>query len=995
VSRHIRLPTIVFLLLVAYAASAAPDPKSAGAHGGAASASPAKPVTKNASKKPAPVAVPPDQIGIVDGIPIYQQEWDRLAKPYFSDVEKEAGRPLTDDERKLMQKNLLNELIRERLWVADAQRRGMKIPDSAIDSRMKQSDFFKTKGQVDESKFLAFKSSPASNYATLHQQYERELLMEEYTRWMEKRFGPREGELKKAFEERTTQASIRYFVLGPDVITLEPEASAAQIRAYYDDHPDEFETADEAHIQYIRVGGPEGAADSVRDVTSESAAKTANEVLSAIKAGAPEETAAKPYGGLRDPGWFRIGDPIRGLGRSDALASAIRTTEPGQWIREPIRVGSSAIVAKVVERKKPRRVSFVEAVPQAKRKADLALRETLTDSLARAEVRLHPENFRAPRIRAAVIARGLASFDAGSPPSSKDVDRRVAQIRKDQHQEGVSRAWQDSVRAAVSKSMIEERRLGSAMRVMRDAAIRLRKGEDGSHVATRVGASRRVFQLYHGEPPTGPMLVEGATLDSLFELRAGDVLGPRVREDSVYVVRVETSDPNFLPPYEVIRADAHAAVQDRRTADAAREGEAYFRDHRDSYLTPPRWVVDYVLFKKARPESVQVSPDSIEAYWKAHPAEFTEPARARVRHILIAFKSNDAAARAVAQQKAAAVRKRLVAGEDFAAVAREVSDDAQSAQHGGDVGEITRGTVVKEFGDAAFTIQVGELSEPVKTQFGYHILRVDERKPERLRPLEDCREEIQGVLGGDKADSLARNAAESFLAAVKAGGSFDSLAARAGGAKRSEPTATGGDLGEAGRALWLEKEIGSLEDGQVVDDVIVVPPGYLVAKRVRGIKPDRAAFEDVRERAILDAQRERRRAIADSLDARCREAVRGGADPESLFVEFGGLRPSKSFGREGPIPDLTKDPGMARDSTYISKVFASKPGTVLPPLKGNSGTLYAVVDAVAVLPASEFAKQRDALLREIVEQRVDAWTERLRSKAPIKILKKDLVPLQG
>jgi len=806
VSRHIRLPAILLLLVVAYAASAAPDVTSARAQGSGASAAPAKPAAgKNPSKKPAPVAVPPDQIGIVDGIPIYQQEWDRLAKPYFTDVEKEAGRPLTDDERKLMQKNILNELIRERLWVADAQRRGMKIPDSAIDSRMKQSDFFKTNGQVDESKFLAFKSSPASNYATLHQQYERELLMEEYTRWMEKRFGPREGDLKKAFEERTIQASIRYFVLGPDVVSLETEASAAQIRAYYDDHPDEFESADEAHIQYIRVGGPEGAADSVRDATSESAVKTANDVLAAIKAGAPEETAAKPHGGLRDPGWFRIGDPIRGLGRSDALATAVRATEPGQWIREPIRVGSYAIVAKVVERKKPRRVSFIEAVPQAKRKADLAVREALTDSLARAEVRLHPENFRAPRIRASVLARGLASFEAGSPPSSKDVDRRVAQIRKDRHQESASRAWQDSVRAVVSKAMIEERRLGSAMRVMRDAAIRLRKGEETSHVAARVGASQQGFQLYHGEAPTAPLLVEGATLDSLFELRAGDVLGPRVREDSVYVVRVETSDPNFLPPYEVIRGDARAAVQDRRTADAAKEGEAYFRDHRDSYLTPPRWVIDYVLFKKARAESVQVAPDSIEAYWKAHPAEFTEPARAHVRHILFAFKSNDAAARAGAQQKAAAVRKRLVAGEDFAALAREVSDDAESAQHGGDIGEITRGTVVKEFGDAAFTIPVGELSEPVRTQYGYHILRVDERKPERLRPLEECREEIQGVLGGDKADSLARNAAESFLAAVKAGGSFDSLASTVGGAKRSEPTATGVELGETGRALWLEK----------------------------------------------------------------------------------------------------------------------------------------------------------------------------------------------
>jgi len=995
VSRPIRFFTTLLFLVVAYAASAAPDANTAATQ---STTTPSKAApSKTPSKKATPVAVPSDQIGIVDGIPIYQSEWDRLAKPYFAEVEKEAGRPLTDDERTLMQKNVLNELIRERLWVADARRRGMKIPDTAIDSRMKQSDFFKTNGQAGESKFLAFKNSPASNYATLHQQYERELLMEEYTRWMEKRFGPREAELKKAFEERTAQASIRYFVLGPDVISLEPEASAAQIRAYYDDHADEFVTPDEAHIQYIKVGGSAESApgDSVRETASESAGKTASEVLSAIKAGAPEETAAKPHGGLMDTGWFRIGDPMRGLGKSDALASAIRTTEPGQWIREPIRIGSYAVVAKVVERRKPRRVTFTEAVPQAKRKADMALHETLTDSLARAEVRLHPENFRAPKIRASVIARGLSSFEAGSPPSSKDVDRRVNQIRKDQKIENATRAWQDSMRAVVSKTMIEERRVGSAMRVMRDAAIHLRKGEDASRVALRAGASRREFQLYHGEPPTSPLIVEGATLDSLFELRAGDVLGPRVRQDSVYVVRVETSDPNFLPPYEVIRPDAHAAVQDRRTAEWAKEGEAYFRDHRDNYLTPPRWVVDYVVFRKARPESVQVSPDSIDAYWREHPAEFTVPASARVHHILIACKPNDAAARAAAQQKAITVRKRIVAGEDFAAVAREVSDDTESAQHGGDVGEITRGTVVKEFGDAAFSIPVGELSEPVRTQFGYHILRVDERSPERLRPVEDCRDEIQGVLGGDKADSLARNAAESFLAALKAGGSFDSLAAKVGQARRSEPTANGGDLRDAGKAYWLEKEIGSLEDGQFVAKTIPFPDGYIIAKRVRGIKPERAPFEDVRERAIQDAQRERRRSIADSLDARYREAVRGGADPESLFVAFGGLRPSKSFGKEGPIPDLSRDPGLGRDSTYLSRIFTSKPGTVLPPIKGNTGTLYGVVDAVSVLPPTEFAKQRDALLREIVEQRVDAWTERLRSKAPIKILKKDLAALQG
>src|SRR6185295_10871028 len=140
---------------------------------------PATPPQSHAPKAAAPGAVPPEQIGIVDGIPILQVEWDRLA---------------------------------------DAQRRGMKVTETEIDARMKQSDFFKTGGKLDEAKFQAFKHSPSSNYPELRFQAERGLLLEEYVRWMERRFGPREAELKKTFEERTTQASIDYIVLGPEVV---------------------------------------------------------------------------------------------------------------------------------------------------------------------------------------------------------------------------------------------------------------------------------------------------------------------------------------------------------------------------------------------------------------------------------------------------------------------------------------------------------------------------------------------------------------------------------------------------------------------------------------------------------------------------------------------------------------------------------------------------------------------------------------------------------
>ena len=954
----------------------------------------AKPSAKAIARAPAP-APRPDEVGMVDGIPIYQADWDRLADPYFEEVEAKAGRKLSDDEKKLLRRNVLDELIRERLWLADARRRGMTATEAAIDARMKASDYFKTKGKPDEAMFQRFKKSPTSNYPVLREEIERAIVLEEYVRWMERRFGPRDAELRKEFEARGATASIRYALMGPDAISLDPEATPAQIRAYYDAHPDEFESADEAHIQYIRIpiGADASAPDSAKESAAQVASKIASDVIAAIRAGAPAETAAKPYGGIQDPGWFKLGEPIRGLGRSDALVAAIRSVEPPAWVREPVRIGPVYVVVKVAERRHARRLPFLEVVYYAKRKADVQVRDQVLDSLAREDVRLHPENYYAPKIEVSIVARGLNTFEEGSPPTAKEIDRRLEKLKDDLHLPDSSRAWLDSTRASIPALIVQERRVKSGFHVMKDAAGKLAKKESAGRVASRYGGVLSLVRTYRGQPPQRPSLLEGKLLDSLYTMRAGAVVGPRVKDDSVYVVRLETIDVTHVPPFAEVKDDARAAVEARQRADLAKDAEAWFASRGGAYRTPSRYILDVVFFAKKKPEAVAVSNDSIAAYWREHPLEFTEPAKAKVRHILA--RPQDPAALEAARQKALAARKRLVAGEDFATVAREMSDDAGTASRGGELGDLTRGAVPKEFGDAIMSLGIGDVSEPIETKFGYHIVQVESRTPERLRPLDECKDEIRGVLADQVADSLARTPAR-VLADMASRVDYrraDSLAAPYGGWKRRGPVGPDGDIDGVGKVPFLARVVASLADSGVAAEPIDLPEGSVVVRKIAEEAPRQANFDEVRDKVIADYQEDRRRTAADSLNVRLKAAVREGADPETLFVAFGGLRPSKSFGRQGPIPDFQRDQALSRDSTYLARIFASKPKTVLPPITGSSGTLYGVVESVTIPAASEFARQRDALLRDVLDERIDAWTGRLRTKAPIRMNRKDLQAL--
>ncbi len=142
--------------------------------------------------------------------------------------------------------------------------------------------------------------------------------------------------------------------------------------------------------------------------------------------------------------------------------------------------------------------------------------------------------------------------------------------------------------------------------------------------------------------------------------------------------------------------------------------------------------------------ALSITDEDIRKAYESGIKMYTEPEQVHAQHILVKVAENapDADVQA-AKKKAAEAMKRLKKGEDFAAVAKEMSDDAVSREKGGDLGFFRRGVMVPKFEEAAFAMKPGEMTkEPVRTPFGFHIIKVLERKAERVKPLEEVRDQI-------------------------------------------------------------------------------------------------------------------------------------------------------------------------------------------------------------------------------------------------------------
>ena len=197
----------------------------------------------------------------------------------------------------------------------------------------------------------------------------------------------------------------------------------------------------------------------------------------------------------------------------------------------------------------------------------------------------------------------------------------------------------------------------------------------------------------------------------------------------------------------------YVTVTVQKSTELASEEELlnYYHQHQDSYQTPEQASVEYIeLSLEAIAKTIAVTDDKLKAYYEEQKDQYTTAERRKISHILFAI--NDKTDEKTALDKALKAKKEL-ATKDFAAVATELSDDKLSAKAGGDLGLFNVGVMEKSFEDAASALKLGEVSNPVKSAFGYHLIKVTELMPGETKSFDAVKNEVTKAYQKAQAES--------------------------------------------------------------------------------------------------------------------------------------------------------------------------------------------------------------------------------------------------
>ena len=258
------------------------------------------------------------------------------------------------------------------------------------------------------------------------------------------------------------------------------------------------------------------------------------------------------------------------------------------------------------------------------------------------------------------------------------------------------------------------------------------------------GEQRYRQMLSMNNPPITPTEFEDQIRRALLVQKLRDAVSGwmSVSDDDVtqeYRRRNEKVKLDIVP----ITPDAFKSQITVTDADLA----GYFDKHKDTYRVGEKRKIKYAIVdvEKVR-ETVKISDAEIDAFYKQNLQQYQTPEEVRASHILLKTEGKN---EADVQAKAAEVLKRAKAGEDFAALAKANSEDG-SASQGGDLGPFPRGRMVPEFDKVAFSLKPGEISDVVTTEFGYHIIKLTEKKEAAAIPLDQVKPQVLEYLTNQK-----------------------------------------------------------------------------------------------------------------------------------------------------------------------------------------------------------------------------------------------------
>lgn len=406
------------------------------------------------------------------------------------------------------------------------------------------------------------------------------------------------------------------------------------------------------------------------------------------------------------------------------------------------------------------------------------------------------------------------------------------------------------------------------------------------------------------------------------------------------------------------------------------ELSAYYTKHIGQYQVPEKRSARYALLDLAKLRaSTQVSDDALHAYYNAHIDEYKVENRVHAEHILFKTVGKTDAEIAEIRQNAEDVLKKAKSGANFEDLAKKYSEDDGTKAKGGDLGWIVEGQTVPEFQQAAFTLPKGSISGLVKTQYGFHIIKVLDHETAHTKTFDEVKSTIEPIVLGDAVNNKANQISDEMAAAVRQSNhqSLDDLAKKFNLelgdlllAAAAEPAGAFASSQEVRTALF------QLRPGEL-SQPIQTPQGFAIITP-KDIQPaHQGTLAEVHDRVLADYQQEKSLELAQSKAQDLAKLVKGGEAFDQAAKSLNlAVKTSEAVSRTGSIPDVGT--GQMIESAYSMPV-----GQVSDAKQIAGNWMVFRVTAHAAVNDADLSAQSDQIKQQLLQSKQGAAFDAFRT----------------
>jgi peptidyl-prolyl cis-trans isomerase D len=427
-----------------------------------------------------------------------------------------------------------------------------------------------------------------------------------------------------------------------------------------------------------------------------------------------------------------------------------------------------------------------------------------------------------------------------------------------------------------------------------------------------------------------------------------------------------------------------------KIAPADAEIRVEYEKNKAKYLVPERRTVRYALLDTNQlRQTIQIPEDVLKKQYQDNIRQYELPNQVHVQHILFKTVGQTDAEVAETKKKADDVLKQARKGAKFDELAKKYSEDPGSKDKGGDLGWIRQGQTVPEFEKEAFSLAPGQISDLVRTQYGFHIIKVLEKQTAHTKPFDEVQDALRTQAALNQADKQATDTVDQVSRAIRQSSkiALDDLAKQYHlTVGETRPVSASDPLLELANSQEVKDEIFRLRPGEL-SMPIRTDRGYVVLALKASFPAHQGTLDEVRDRVTSDLKKEQSVEQAKSKADELARRVKGGEKFDAAAKALG-LDPktSDSIARDGSISG-------AASGKQLSAAFNLKQGDVGPPLNlGQNWFVYLVREKVEADPAN-FEAQKKQLTAELLQSKREVGFEAFRSALSDRLLKEGKLKL--